>query len=135
MESKLKHLEMIQGVINRLANNSFLLKGWGVTLAAAVVALDAGKGHVLMALLPILAFWILDAYFLWNEKLFRELYNDVRRKSESQIDFSMSIDAYKQTIKGPLRWMFSDTLFVFWGTLTAVLIVIVLATHHIPVAN
>ena len=34
MEKKIKHLEMIQGVINRMAGNSFALKGWSVTLIA-----------------------------------------------------------------------------------------------------
>lgn len=33
MDNKLKHLELIQGVINRMASNSFKLKGWAVTLA------------------------------------------------------------------------------------------------------
>jgi len=28
MEYKIKHLEMIQGVINRLSQCSFMLKGW-----------------------------------------------------------------------------------------------------------
>ncbi len=28
MDAKLKHLEMIQAVITRMAHNSFLLKGW-----------------------------------------------------------------------------------------------------------
>jgi len=36
MEKKLKHLEMLQGVINRMANNSFLLKGWSVVLISAL---------------------------------------------------------------------------------------------------
>ena len=36
MESKLKHLELIQGVINRLGSDSFRMKGWTVVLVAAV---------------------------------------------------------------------------------------------------
>jgi hypothetical protein len=35
MGDKIKHLEMIQAVISRLANNSFLLKGWSITLVSA----------------------------------------------------------------------------------------------------
>ena len=42
MDKKLKHLEMVQGVINRMASNSFMLKGWAVTLVAGIFAL-AGK--------------------------------------------------------------------------------------------
>ncbi len=41
MEAKLKHLELSQGVINRMAGNSFLLKGWSVTLVSALFALSA----------------------------------------------------------------------------------------------
>jgi len=42
MEQKLAHPQMIHGVINRMAGNSFLLKGWSVTLVAALRAfLDA----------------------------------------------------------------------------------------------
>ena len=36
MENKQKHLELIQGVINRLSSNSFLLKGWSVVLISAL---------------------------------------------------------------------------------------------------
>jgi len=36
MEAKLKHLEMIQDVIKRMASNSFLLKGWSLTLVVAL---------------------------------------------------------------------------------------------------
>lgn len=39
MESKIKHLEMIQGIINRMASNSFYLKGWAVTLVAGIFAI------------------------------------------------------------------------------------------------
>ena len=35
MESKIAHLEMVQAVITRMAGNSFLIKGWSVTLVAA----------------------------------------------------------------------------------------------------
>ena len=39
MNNKHKHLELIQGVINRLSTNSFLLKGWSVVLVSALFAL------------------------------------------------------------------------------------------------
>ena len=46
MENKQKHLEFIQTTINRIAGNCFLLKGWAITLVAALFALsakDAGR--------------------------------------------------------------------------------------------
>jgi hypothetical protein len=60
MERKLKHLEMIQGIVNRMASNSFLLKGWSLTLVAALIALSVSQAAFLFALvglLPCLVFW------------------------------------------------------------------------------
>ena len=34
-EQVVKHLEMIQGVVNRLEYNSFLIKGWSMTILIA----------------------------------------------------------------------------------------------------
>ena len=93
MENKHKHLEMIQGVINRMANNSFMLKGWAVTLVAGIFALaskDAEKIYFLVAYVPIVAFWGLDAYYLRQERLYRKLYDKVRMMDDNEIDFSMN---------------------------------------------
>src|SRR5687767_6592867 len=77
-----KHLEMIQGVINRMAGNSFLLKGWSLTVAAALLAFavdNRDPGFVALAFIPLLGLWALDAYYLRRERLYRELYEDVRQ--------------------------------------------------------
>ncbi len=42
MDNKHKHLELVQGVVNRMASNLFMLKGWAVTLVAGIFDL-AGK--------------------------------------------------------------------------------------------
>ena len=94
MEKKLKHLEFIQGVINRLAGNSFQMKGWSVVLVAAILVLLAREGRLyaaLIALVPILVFWGLDGYFLWQERLYRALYDHVRTLEDTSIDFSMRV--------------------------------------------
>ncbi len=78
---ELKHLEMIQTVIARLAGNSFLIKGWSVGLVSILCALAAKDINVrfaILALLPALSFWGLDAYYLRQEKLFRRLYDSAR---------------------------------------------------------
>jgi hypothetical protein len=94
MESKIKHLELIQGVINRLALNSFSVKGWSVTLVAALFALaakDSNPKYVYVAYLPVITFWGLDGYFLMLERNYRRLYDDVRGRDQTAIDFSMNI--------------------------------------------
>jgi hypothetical protein len=67
MEKKTKHLEMIQGIINRLSTNSFLLKGWSVVLVASLFALSAPQSQVAfvyLAYIPAVMFWGLDGYCL-----------------------------------------------------------------------
>ena len=92
MDNRSKHLEFIQGVINRLSHNSFLLKGWSVVLVSALFALSAGETNssfIVLAYFPAFIFWGLDGYFLWEEKKFRKLYDRVRILNEPSIDFSM----------------------------------------------
>jgi hypothetical protein len=116
IEAKLKHLEMIQLVISRMANNSFLLKGWSVTLTAAIFALaakDADRSFFIVTLLPVIMFWGLDAYFLHQERLFRKLYDHVRCLPDGQIDFSMNISIFIQQTDGWIKVAFSKTLLFF----------------------
>jgi hypothetical protein len=80
-EAVQKHLEFIQNNIARMAQNAFLLKAWSVTLVAAIIALtprEPSVYFVLIALLPALAFWGLDGFYLGqDEGLFRRLHEDV----------------------------------------------------------
>ena len=133
MDNKIKHLEMIQGVINRMAGNLFVLKGWGVTLIVALLALVAKESegiYVLIAFCPLIIFWILDGYFLSMERCYRALYNNVIAKREEEIDFSMNISKFAKEQKNTwLKSMFSKTLFIFYGTLIILLIIISLIVN------
>ena len=81
-DAQIKHLEMIQAVIARMAQNSFAFKGWTAALVTGIFVIAAANGVnprlLLVALLPTLAFWGLDGYYLWQERLFRKLYDAVR---------------------------------------------------------
>lgn len=92
MDNKYKHLELVQGIVNRMASNSFMLKGWAVTLDVGIFALagkDTDKLYFLIAYVPILVFWGLDAYYLFQERIYRSLYEKVRKTEEDDIDFSL----------------------------------------------
>ena len=72
------HLTIVQGTIQRMAENSRACKVWCVTLVAAVLVLVARTGepqHALLALLPAVLFSVLDAYYLALERAFRKSYN------------------------------------------------------------
>lgn len=136
MEKKLKHLEMLQVVINRMARNSFLLKGWCVTLVSAILALaakDSNTDFILVAYYPVLMFWILDAYFLWQERLFRRLYDEVRIKDEADIDFSMQTSHLKSTVESWPKAGVSVTILIFYLTLVgAILLALLIVNGWLP---
>ena len=80
MDEKIKHLEFVQNVITRMNANSFQLKSWMITIVSALLALFADSEKVLyvfVAVVPVIVFWCLDAYYLKRETLYRKLYQDI----------------------------------------------------------
>ena len=115
----IKHLEMIQGIVNRLGHDSFLVKGWSMAILAAGIIFIARSeiqaDEIVVALLiPVIGFWILDGYFLWQERLFRKVYDEIRKQEIT--DFAMNI--MKHADKPKCNWMasmFSISLNIFYG--------------------
>jgi hypothetical protein len=103
-----------------------LLKGWTVTLIAALFALaanDTNKGYIVVAYFPLFIFWFLDGYFLSMERRFRSLYEHVRQLKEEDIDFLMSTEPYKSDLRNQwISTLFSRTLFPYYATLALLLI-------------
>ena len=72
---------MIQGVILRMANNSFLIKGWSISLTTAMLALAGGtKSEIFcfISIIPVLLLWWLDAFFFYQEKKYRDIYDHAK---------------------------------------------------------
>lgn len=121
-DGRIKHLELIQAVISRLGNNSFLVKGWALTVIAGFLALLATRqtwALPAVGLIPLLAFWQLDANFLRQERLYRHLYEAVRARSDTVPELSMDVSA----ISGGAGWWdaaLSSTLLNFYGALAVV---------------
>src|SRR6266498_2212393 len=122
MERKMKHLEFIQAAISRMATNSFLFKGWAITIAAALSAfatVETKAALLTIAGITTIMFWALDGYYLWLERGFIRLHNEVALKNEAEIDFSMRIDktrAFYCWVKTCWR----PHLWVFYGSIIAV---------------
>ena len=127
MDNKLKHLELVQGVINRLSTNSFLLKGWSVVLVSALFALSVPESRpafAYLAYIPAIVFWGLDGYFLKQERLFRKLYEYVRTLPEEEIDFSMDTTKVSDQVVQWAGVTLSKTLVVFHGVVIVSIIVV-----------
>jgi hypothetical protein len=67
---QIKHVEFIQNAITRMASNSFMCKGWAVTLFAAIMVIDGTVRYHLSETLPLLVIVMLIAF--WS----RILYDD-----------------------------------------------------------
>lgn len=79
-DGRIKHLELIQDVITRLSNSGFVIKGWCLTVSAALLGFSLENANPWLALLSVATtsmFWGLDTYFLRSERLFRALYGKV----------------------------------------------------------
>lgn len=134
MDNKHKHLELVQGVINRMASNSFMLKGWAVTLVAGIFALagkDTDKLYFLVAYVPVLIFWGLDAYYLLQERLYRSLYEKVRATEEDNIDFSLkaTTEEFDSDKNSYCSCLLSKTELWFYMPLAVVCTGIIIITH------
>jgi hypothetical protein len=74
------HINLLQGIINRLANNSTSCKTWCLTLVGALISL-AGAAHVpgiiTFAIIPVVIFGFMDTMYLAQEKAYRDLYTHV----------------------------------------------------------
>lgn len=122
-EEKIAHLGFIQASISRMAGNVFLVKGWTVALVAAMTALtsDSRIGSYI-AIVPAFLFWWLDAFYMRQERLFRDLYVAVATNNPAVAAFSMDTDIVKNGAPTIFRCMFSKTVWLFY-----VLIFILLA--------
>lgn len=132
----IRYLELIQGQVSRMASHSFLIKGWSITLAAAIMAFAASASSswsMTAAVLTSLAFWGLDAFYLRQERLYRALYDRVRDTwpdRECTIgDMSLSTDTLSSTVPPWIRTMGSSVVALFHAPIliTVVIVAVVLS--------
>jgi len=127
-----KEIDLIQECIKRMANNSFLIKGWTVTLIAVVLALAKDKVDFfyicLILLVPVLGFWYLDTFFLRTERMYRKMYEWVikNRPTSDERMYDLNPKNYETEVDSTLSVMFSKTLRIFFGLPTLVLLIIIL---------
>jgi hypothetical protein len=134
-ETFTKHLEFIQNIINRMSNNSFLLKGWNVTVSSAILALIVNNPKPLFAIIAFLSslsFWGLDAYYLRQERLFRSLYDDLRlnvssKKGKKTDIFSLDTDQYDANVPNWFRTLWSKSVFWLHGVVVTVVVITIVA--------
>lgn len=118
------HLAMIQDVIKRMADNSFKIKGWGITLVSALLGLLISNDNVtskdlLILLIPIIGFMAIDTFYLKKERIFRKRYeDDVKKLKEGRLGdinfLSLSGENTKEEKTGYINVIFSSSILLLY---------------------
>ena len=114
-QEEFKHLDYVQSAISRMAANQFQIKGWMITVDAAILTFFANSlsretgGNpyfLLIAVFPTILFWLLDAKFLAQERQLRSLYTDIAQKNDIP-PFDMTLSRYREKRHRVVNCMFS----------------------------
>jgi len=125
-----KEIDLIQACISRMAQNSFMIKGWAFALVAAFAALTSEKLNLCVlcgvGIFILLMFWCLDAFFLKTEKLYRFKYEWViAERPKGNREYLYDLNPYQKKTWMPnsnlpsvISVMFSKphTLLIFYGS-------------------
>ena len=100
-ENFYKEIDLIQSCISRMAQNSFMVKGWVITLVAAccaVSSLNSSEWKILFIFggLAIILFWYLDAFFLKMERLYRFKYEWVIKNRMRKDEYAFDLNPYNK---------------------------------------
>ena len=124
-----KEIDLIQACISRMANNSFLIKGWCISLIAVILALSKENINPIVLcfiiLIPLFSFWYLDAYFLRTERMYRKMYGWVlkkRSKGDSSFLYDLNPLRFEKEVDSKFETMVSETLRWFYGVPTIIVI-------------
>lgn len=129
-----KHMDYVQAIITRLANNSFLMKGWALTLSSALLGFAIAQDNPflsLAALVPLVAFWLLDAYYLCQERAFRKMYSDIAGKKVHGFEIDPTPYAKKQ----PWTVFLSVSLSIFYPAIVLLIIVVTVILSFTDVSS
>ncbi len=115
----IEELKILQGVINRMAQNSLECKKWTLALAVGVLSLKIEAISHLYGVLGVLlaCFYLLDAYYLTLERLFREQYEWLIKNRLKTDEGLFEVFPAHQTCRYTLYLcaMRSPSLFPYWA--------------------
>lgn len=109
-----QYLQMMQDNISRMANNSANCKTWVVTLVAGLFAIGAGidqlNGWLALTIVPILAFWYLDTFYLHLERGMRNRQKDFLNKAKANYAIT---DDLEVEVRKSIQNAYLEALYVF----------------------
>ena len=129
----LKHMDMYQNIITRMANNSSACKNWCIVLVSALLAFIIDKGRVDVAWLgaiPISMFYFLDAYYLGLEKQFRDAQKESAYKIRASKFMLKDLFVIKADGTIPQQMLKGFTSWATWPVYCSLLLLLILAMFY-----
>lgn len=119
------HISMLQGIINRMANNSANCKTWTVTLVTAMLVLLLEKKIKLpnpwISLIPVVLLYLLDCYYLCLERITISVQNtflgSLSKESEEYIDLLYKVEGLglrRTRLRGMIKALISLSTLPFY---------------------
>ena len=131
-EDKRAYLQMLQEPICRMSTISAIFKGFAATIVAGISAISYASTNIWvlgLSFLPVLAFAVLDVYYLKLERKFRFLFDQVRM-DKHEIDFSMKLtnDPLEIISANARTWdcIKSPSIYLFYPLMIAILVVVMI---------
>ena len=115
---KVKHLEFIQNIIKRMADNSLSMKKFCIAIFSAIMVLylkednlcDISYSISCLLSFNVIMFMLLDTYYLYLEKLFRNLYDTVNKVECSNYCLKVQTNVCEY-----IKQLFSISILLFYG--------------------
>ncbi len=131
-DGKKEYLQMLQEPICRMSTISSIFKGFAATIVAGISVISYSTTNIwvlALSFLPVLAFAIMDVYYLKLERKFRFLFDQVRQ-GEHEIDFSMKLtNEFEEIKKARARtWdcIKSPSIYLFYPMMLLILITVII---------
>jgi len=127
-EEFFQEIKIVQNVIDRMARNSFMLKGWAASLVVVSLLVEGINIHWAIAFLPTFIFWALDAYFLWLEDCYKELHKWLIKNRPVNREYMFDMDArgrFQKDVDNVIKTMFTEpSLYLFYGAIIAMVLIL-----------
>ena len=138
-DKKYRYLEMLQGIISRMAECSFKCKEFCILIVSGLLVVFAtdinSNFYILFAcLVPLVVFWFLDSYYLTQERSFRKLFEQKASLKEKSADFDdFNFKREKPSFKDYKSVFFSKTVCPLYSTLLLLFLtgaILLLVNHY-----
>lgn len=125
------YLGILQNVISRMATNSSSCKTWCVSLVSAILVVIVDKkmpDYAWIAFIPVLLFFLLDAYYLGQERAFRDVYTKFVKKLHTRTATDQDLFVIQpiqgfNVAKALVSACFSFSVYPFYGVLAGTIVI------------